>query len=83
MTKPTSYLNITNNDPAPHGGPDATYVQKISNKVCLIRDRAVVKTVERMLNRYSRVLVVYGGSHLITQEPAIDSMLGKAAFFRT
>lgn len=82
MTTPKSYLDITNNDPAPHGGPDATYVQKISNKVGVIRDRAIVKTIERMLGTYSRVLVVYGGSHLITQEHAIESMMDKATYFR-
>jgi len=81
MTKPKNYLDITNDDPAPHGGPDATYVQKISNKVGVIRDQAIVKTIERMLGAYSRVLVVYGGSHLITQESAIESMMGKAAYF--
>ena len=82
MTKPKSYLDITNNDHAPHGGPDATYVQKISNRVGVIRDRAIVKTIEHMLGTYSRILVVYGGSHLITQEPAIESRMGKATYFR-
>lgn len=82
MPSPKNYLDITNDDPAPHGGPKATHVQKISNKVSLIRDKAFVKTIERMLNKYSRVLVVYGGSHLITQEPALEAMLGGATYFR-
>jgi len=82
MPYPKSVLDISNDDAAPHGGSNATYVQKISNKVCLIRDRAIVQTIERMLASYSRVLVVYGGSHLITQEPALESLLGKGSYFQ-
>jgi hypothetical protein len=81
MTKPKNYLDITDDDSAPHGGPEATYIQKISNKIGIIRDQAIVKTIERMLGAYSRVLVVYGGSHLLTQEPAIEGMMGKASYF--
>jgi len=83
MSQPKSYLDITNNDPAPHGGKNATYVQKISNKVSLIRDRNIVQTIARMLESNSRVLVLYGGSHLITQEPALTKLMGQAKYFRT
>ncbi len=82
MSKPKSYLDIENNDPAPHGGPDATYVQRISHEVSFFRDQNVLETIERMLNLYDRVLIIYGGSHLITQEPALEQELGKAEYFK-
>jgi hypothetical protein len=80
MANPKSYLDIENNDPAPDGGPNATYIQKISHTVGIVRDRAVVKTVERILNQYDRVLVVYGASHFLTQEPVFTKMLGPAIY---
>jgi len=81
MTDPKSVLDVTNDTPAPHGGPDATYVQKISNQVGVIRDRSVVERIGAMFAKYDRVLVVYGGSHLITQEPAFLP-LGTPSYFR-
>ncbi len=80
MPKPRDFLDIENDDTAPDAGPGATYIQRISHTVSLSRDRAVVKTIERMLNRYDRVLVVYGGSHLITEEPALKAMLGSPLY---
>jgi hypothetical protein len=82
MHKPKNYLDIENNDPAPHGGTDATYVQRISHQVGLARDRVIVKKIENMLNLYDRVLVVYGGSHYLLQEHALKDSLGEPIFYK-
>lgn len=82
MTQPKNYLDIENDDPAPHGGKDATYVQKISNRVTWLRDATTVETIESMLNRFDVVLIIYGGSHLITQEPALIEGLGQPEYFK-
>lgn len=82
MTKPKSYLDIENDDPAPHGGKDATYVQKISNRVTWLRDATVVETIENMLNKFDIVLIIYGGSHLINQELALIEGLGQPEYFK-
>lgn len=82
MSKPRSYLDIKNDDPAPHGGNDATYVQKISHYVTLLRDREVVQRIEAMLNQFDRVLIIYGGSHLVIQEPAINKALGQPKYIK-
>lgn len=76
MSRPKSFLDIENDDPAPNGGADSTYIQRISNKVGLIRDRHIVATIEKMLSKFDRVMIVYGGSHLLTQEKALIEAMG-------
>jgi hypothetical protein len=75
-----SFSQVDTGDVGPADGPAATYIQRISHQVSLIRDRAIVKTVERMLESFDRVLVVYGGSHLLRQEPAFAEAMGSAAY---
>jgi hypothetical protein len=82
MQKPKSFLDVVNDDPAPHGGGDATYVQRISHQVGLARDRVIVKRIEEMMNKYDRVLIVYGGSHYLLQEDALKDALGEPTFFK-
>ena len=79
MKTPKNFLDIDHDDPAPHGGDDATYVQRISHDVSQIRDRGLLKRIEQMLNRYERVMVVYGASHYLTQAPALKP-LGTAEY---
>ncbi|MDA9951338.1 hypothetical protein N9D31_02070 [Oligoflexaceae bacterium] len=82
MKKPKNFLDIDNNDSAPHGGKDATYVQRISHQVGIARDRTIVKRIETMMNQFDRVLIVYGGSHYLLQEKSLTGALGKPAFFK-
>lgn len=67
-------------DSAPNGGAGATYFQKLSNIINLIRDQTVVARIENMMNRYQRVLVIYGSSHLLTEEPALIGSLGQPVY---
>jgi hypothetical protein len=76
MSKPTDFTQVETDDSAPNGDNNATYVQKISNRVGLIRDRNIIRTIESMLNKFDRVMVVYGGSHLLTQEKALIEAMG-------
>ncbi len=73
MPSPKSFYDIKNNDAAPHGGANATYSQKISNKITLIRDQNLVETITEMFSQFDRVLVVYGSSHLVDIEPALKT----------
>lgn len=77
MPTPAKYMDFENNDPAPHGGTGATFVQKISNRVTFARDQSLLKRIEGALATHDRVLVVYGGSHWINLEPALAQALGK------
>jgi len=76
MSTPKDYTDFANNDPAPHGGLNATYVQKISNRVTYARDVTLLTRINESLAKHDRVLVVYGGSHFISIEPALTKAMG-------
>lgn len=80
VKSPKNYYDITNTDAAPNGGPDATFLQKISNRVTFARDLSLLNKIESSLSSYNRVLVVYGGSHFINIEPALTKALGQPLF---
>lgn len=71
-------FEIDFNDLAPISNPSATPLQKISAKVNVIREEAILREIVRQLNAHDRVLVVYGGSHLTTERPVLEKLLGKA-----
>ena len=73
-------LTIENSDTAPEGGAGASYAQLLSHEINTIRDRAIVVRIGAALDRYGEVIVVYGGSHLMTQEPALRGALGAAPY---
>lgn len=55
----------------------ALYTQRLSAVTTRVRDEHIVRVVEEMLNRYGRVLMVYGSNHYPMQQLALESMLGK------
>lgn len=57
-------------------GPCLT--QHISAVVGDVRDRFIIGVIAEQLNAHGHVAIVYGGSHLATQRPALDAMLGPA-----
>ena len=69
MPYPKSFYDLKNNDLAPHGGKEGTNIQKIANKITYIRDQNVVNVISELFSQFDRVLVVYGASHLLNQEP--------------
>lgn len=41
------------------------------------RDRYIVAAIEKLVNRYKSVLIVYGNAHLATQRRALEGAFGK------
>lgn len=81
MPNSKKYSELDANDTGPRGGKDATFIQAISYKIDKIRDRTIVQRIADMLNKFNKVLVVYGGSHLLSEEPALIEMLGEPTYF--
>ncbi|AZZ37061.1 hypothetical protein CIK05_09730 [Bdellovibrio sp. qaytius] len=75
---PSNYLNIETSDVGPYWRNEASYLQKISGLVRIVRDRVIVQRTADMLKTHSTVLVVYGASHLLTQLPAFEQKMSKA-----
>ena len=67
---------LTEDDTGPESGPAATDFQKIAGRIGVVRDRAITAAIFRALDAYPVVAVVYGGSHLLTEEPALRARLG-------
>ena len=82
VTKPKHYRDVTGNDTAPDGSVSASYLQRFSNRVGIARDTSLLNRIEKMLNRYDKVLVVYGFSHFLTLEPSLTATFGKPQFFK-
>ncbi|MDD0854319.1 hypothetical protein HBN50_14500 [Halobacteriovorax sp. GB3] len=54
--------------------------QKVSSAICILRDQFIVSVIEKSLNSYNNVLVVYGGSHWSTQRESLENTLGVPKF---
>ena len=54
------------------------YSQRLSGKISLERDKFIVKVIAESLEKYKNVMIIYGKSHLSSQRPAIEELLGKA-----
>jgi hypothetical protein len=50
--------------------------QKIAAIIGRERDLHIVNVIAEMLNRYDKVFVIYGGSHFLTQQLALEKMMG-------
>lgn len=68
--------DLTYNDSGPANGPTANYLQRIGSARDRPREKAIVRSIERMLNRHDRVLVVYGSGHLVKQRKVWEALLG-------
>ena len=80
MPVPRDYLEVSADDSAPHGGADANHAQRVSAAVNRIRDQHVVSQVQTAWRQHRHVLLVMGSSHLLTQLPALQSMLGEPRY---
>ena len=78
---PFSAENLRFARTAPLAGPSATFFEKAAIEVILARERHLLSLEARLLSRNRRVLVVYGGGHLIYEKPVLDDMLGKPLQF--
>jgi len=41
-----------------------------------VRELSIIKTIEDVLNKYNRILVVYGAGHLYQEQFVLQEMLG-------
>lgn len=57
--------------------PNGHRVQKLSSASCLIRDREIIQRILDNKDKYKRILVVYGASHLYCQHKALEKHFGK------
>lgn len=74
--RPFRPRDVSNDTVAPFAAGEL-FSQRISAVTTRVRDEHIVRVVEEMLNRYGRVLMVYGSSHFTMQQLALESMLGK------
>lgn len=62
----------SNNELEPYLGENATIYQRICAYTIYIRDKNIVKLIERMMIDYSKVLVVYGSTHYMNQAHILE-----------
>ena len=75
--KPFSAENLRFARTAPLAGPSATFFEKAAIEVMLAREKHLLSLEAELLATYHRVLVVYGGGHLVYEERVLRDMLGK------
>ncbi len=59
---------------------NGTYVQQLSSKVSVMRDRHIIAVILKSLAKYRKVLIIYGHSHFPTQKDVLCHHLGKPKF---
>jgi hypothetical protein len=74
---PFVYQEITTQTCAPIDSEGASYLNRISVHVGVVRDAKITAVIAEMLNRYDRVLVVYGAGHHVQQGRVLEEMLGE------
>ncbi|MFS8506524.1 MAG: hypothetical protein LVQ75_00060 [Candidatus Babeliales bacterium] len=61
---------------------NGNFIQRISHKVCAIRDKYIVEVITGLACKSSRVLVVYGSSHLAIQYDFLTEAFNTPLFFK-
>jgi hypothetical protein len=49
--------------------------QEVGRKSKNIRDQFLLKTIDKLLNKYDKVFIVFGGWHLLTCEPGLKEII--------
>lgn len=60
---------------------DGNYIEKLSNLNLMIRDKHILNVILNHTKKYKKVLVIYGGSHYVTQKDVLEKYLGKPQYF--
>ena len=68
---------ITIQETAPYNAADSLFTQKMDYQVARVRDAAVCRAIAEGLNRFDRVLVVYGAGHFGMEQKILRKMLGR------
>jgi len=53
------------------------FTNEVSHAVGQVRDAHLVRTIAELLNRFDRVLVVYGAGHHVQQAEVLAAMIGE------
>lgn len=69
---------ISTKDLAPQISENPTFLNIISREVDVVRERSIILKIEAMLNKYDKVLVIYGSGHLVKHREVLRDMLGEA-----
>jgi hypothetical protein len=70
------YLDFGNDDLAPTNSAMANYFQRLHHTMDPVREHHIDTVITDALNENGRVLVVYGGGHLIKSKAVFEHMLG-------
>jgi hypothetical protein len=76
--KEFDYQKVTKDNSAVNCSKDDTFIQKVACAFNMARDRFLVERMELLLNKYDRVLVVYGTGHFVQEYPALTAAFSKA-----
>lgn len=75
LEKELSISNLENQDYAPFNSGHR--LNKIAYAIDTVREKNILETIEKSLNQYKRVLVVYGASHLYKHQLVLDDAFQK------
>ena len=75
----TDFIKIDGRELAPNSAPDASYLQKMSLETGVIRENNVIGKISEQLGEHDKVMVVYGGGHLVQSRPVLDQMFGSTS----
>ena len=74
------FSQINSEAPAPVSGENALFTQKMGFQFALLRDTNILQVITDMLNKFDRVLIVYGAGHYAAQKVALADMLGQPEY---
>lgn len=73
---PIDYGKIDTDTVSPRVDGNLSWANKFSSKLGLVRERFLTSMIEKRLNEYGTVLVVYGQGHLVKQRKALKQAMG-------
>ena len=74
--------SLTDSVPAPYQDGNLL-TQRISSAVCIARDQFIVSVINDIFNKFSKVVVIFGGSHWSTQKKALENAYGKPKVYKS
>lgn len=73
--KPFELQRLRNNDVAPVN--DGNFSQRIANQIGILREKNILSLVASKFTLYDKILIVYGGGHLVKSRLVLTDMLGQ------
>ena len=76
------FLQINAQQMNPSSSPNASYFQRMSEKIETLRGPYLLGQIETALSKYDNVVVVYGYGHFFQSYEALEKKLGKPDFIK-